>query len=202
MASVWDVLTKNITARFLYERLLYWGICREQAQNVVVLLLWFQIAIGIPNDIIDNTAIMRDDNRLGKIVMEADALMRYLYDGNRLTVSIVGIPTIANMCMSQPGLIDYRFFRFHRELLLRGINSVRNGIAAVIFDETYQVLRSQYWAGLLGNDIPPELKALHLKIVTAELEDFRSVFITFSQGCPITEEAIYEFFTKYVLRSN
>ncbi|KAL5214961.1 hypothetical protein ABZP36_004113 [Zizania latifolia] len=196
MASVWDVLTRNFTARFLYDHLLYWGIYKEQAQNVVILLLWLEMAIGMPSDIIGNAAVLRDYNRLGRIVMEADAVMRFVHDGTPLTESIAAIPAIADLCASHPGLVDYSFFRFHRGIVSRGIRSIRSGVAAVVFDETYQVLRSQYWAGLLGSMMPSQLTATAAVRVTAELEDFRSVFVSFSKGFPVSKRAIYDFFSR------
>ncbi|KAG8064048.1 hypothetical protein GUJ93_ZPchr0004g40359 [Zizania palustris] len=198
MARVWDVLRRNFRARFLYDHLLYWGIYKEQAQNAVVLLLWLEMAMGMPSDIIGDAAVLRDYNRLGRVVMEADAVMRFVHDGTPLTESVAAVPAIAELCASHryPGLVDYSFFRFHRGIVSRGIRCIRAGVAAVVFDETYQVLRSRYWAGLLGDAMPPPLAAAAAVTVTAELEDFRSVFVSFSNGFPVSKRAIYDFFSR------
>ena len=65
------------------------------------------------------------------VVTEASALSSY---GHPLSTPLEGIPTIVALC-DVGRLVDLRFFKFHKDLVARGVAVIRDNIGALVFDD-------------------------------------------------------------------
>jgi len=202
VVRVWEVLDANEAARSAYLRILSRPTRQDVAQNAICLLLWLEATMGF--DILRSMAAMApDDISLARIVFEANALFTYVLHGYyELPPPLEGFPEITALC-GGGRLIEYRFFRFHKDLVARGVSMIRDTVAALVFnDNLYAMLRwFEHDCSLqIPNPVPaPELMAPFIVTSTTTTpEDSRTVFVAFPEWHPLSSQDIKDYFERYV----
>ena len=140
---------------------------------------------------------------LSRLVMEADALHNYLLHGQEALPEplVGGIPAIKELC-SSGRLVDFRFFKFHRDLVAHGLAVIRDTIAEVIFsDHLYTMLRQfedevHSLAPVMTSVPAPELTAPFVAIARTPPEDSRTAFVAFWEGHPLSTQDIIDYFER------
>ena len=135
VVRVLEVLNARATARQAYQVVLARPTELEVAKNVVCLLLWLETIMGV--QVLDSVAAMAPtaDASLTLLVMEASALSSYILHGHPLPAPLEGIPTIVALC-GVDRLVDLRFFKFHKDLVTRGLAVIRDNLGALVFDDS------------------------------------------------------------------
>ncbi|CAL4940619.1 unnamed protein product [Urochloa decumbens] len=197
---VWEVLDASETARNAYLRILSRPTLRQVAQNAICLLLWLDTTMGF--DVLTDVASMASiDDSLTRVVYEANALCSYVLHGHYDAVPPPydeGFSTITALC-GGGRLVDHWFFRFHRDLVARGIAMIRDGVARLVFDENlYEMMRrfeEDCNSFLIPNPEPaPELMEPFVVTTTTPPEDSRTVFVSFPECNPLTSQDILDYF--------
>jgi hypothetical protein len=199
---VWEVLDAGETARSAYERVLARPTSLEVAKNTICLLLWLETIAGV-HVLEDVSAMEVSGITLSRLVMEADALHNYLLHGpEALPEPLVGgIPAIEALC-SSGRLVDFRFFKFHRDLVARGLVVIRDTIAEVIIsDHLHMMLRrfedEFHSLAPVTTSVPaPELIAPFVAIARTLPEDSRTAFVAFWEGHPLSSQDIINYFER------
>ncbi|PUZ40114.1 hypothetical protein GQ55_9G399300 [Panicum hallii var. hallii] len=200
MVRVWEVLDANETARSAYLRILSRPTRREVAQNAICLLLWLETTMGF--DILRSVAAMvPDDISLARIVFEANALCTYVLHGYyAMPPPFEGFPAITALC-GGGRLIDHRFFRFHKDLVARGVTMIRDTVAALVFNDILHAmlrrLEDDSNSLLIPNPVPaPELMAPFIISTTTPPEDSQTVFVAFPEYHPLSSQDIKDYFER------
>ncbi|PUZ40113.1 hypothetical protein GQ55_9G399200 [Panicum hallii var. hallii] len=196
---VWDVLDAGETACRVYERVLARPTSLEVANNMICLLLWLETIAGV--HILEDVPAMEGSGiTLSQLVIEADALYNYLLHGQEaLPEPLVGIPAIEALCNSGR-LVDFRLFKFHRDLVARGVTVIRDTIAEVVFsDHLHMMLRrfedEVHSSTSVTTSVPaPELIAPFVAITRTPPEDSRTAFVAFWEGHPLSSQDIINYF--------
>jgi len=204
VVRVLEVLNARATARQAYQVVLARPTELEVAKNVVCLLLWLETIMGV--QVLDSVAAMAPaaDASLTLLVMEASALSSYILHGHPLPVPLEGIPTIVALC-DVGRLVDLRFFKFHKDLVARGVAVIRDNVGALLFDDNLDAMlhRFEEDANLFSTPTPlpaPELMAPFVATSRTSPEDSRTAFIAFLEcHCqhPSSQD-IVNYFEKYV----
>ena len=135
------------------------------------------------------------------VVTEASALSSY---GHPLSTPLEGTPTIVALCGGGQ-LVDFRFFKFHKDLVARGVAVIRDNVGALLFDDNLDAMlhRFEEDANLFSTPTPlpaPELMAPFVATSRTSPEDSRTAFIAFLEcHCqhPSSQD-IVNYFEKYV----
>ncbi|CAN6288782.1 unnamed protein product [Urochloa humidicola] len=198
---VWEVMDARDTARDAYLRILSRPTLRQVAQNAICLLLWLDTTMGF--DVLSDVASMAPgDDTLTRVVYEANALFSYVlhghYDASPPPYDDEGFSTITALC-GGGRLVDYWFFRFHRDLVARGVATIRDGVARLVFDENLYAMLRRYAEDcnsfLIPDPVPaPELMAPFVVTTTTPPEDSRTVFVSFPESHPLTSQEILDYF--------
>ena len=204
---VWvlKVLSARATAQQAYQQVV---LARPTelvvSKNVVCLLLWLETIMGV--QVLDSVVAMAPaaDASLTLLVMEASALSSYILHGHPLPVPLEGIPTIVALCGGGQ-LVDFRFFKFHKDLVARGVAVIRDNIGALLFDDNLDAMlhRFEEDANLFSTPTPlpaPELMAPFVATTRTPPEDSRTAFVAFPEcHChrPSSQD-IVNYFEKYV----
>lgn len=205
--QVWEVLLKYEPARKVYERIYSRTIAqweREIARNVTCLLLWLEMIAGI-KVLADVGEMPRNSTELSRVIDEANAVHSYVLQGTyRLPPELEHLPTITGLC-NGGRLVDFRFFRFHKDLVSRGLAMIRDTIAPFIFnDRLYEKLRwfqDEVVVSPVDPRPPPELLepvVIQRRTLPA---DSRTVFVSFPQGPSLSPQEIKDYFEQYVFRT-
>jgi len=78
-----------------------------------------------------------------------------------------------------------------------GIADLLDGVCTLIFDDRLYHLLHRYQTGLVGRN--PELEAPYVRVIVTVLEDYRSMFVTFSRGQAVEQDEIFSYFRAYGL---
>ncbi|KAF8689353.1 hypothetical protein HU200_041892 [Digitaria exilis] len=187
VVCVLDVLNARDTARKVYELLLARPTGLEVAKNVICLLLWLETIMGI--EVLSNIAAMAPgDILLTQIVAEASAVYDYIFHGSysmQAPLELEGIPAIMNLC-NGGRLVDIRFFKFHKDLVARGVAVIRDNIGSLIFNENLHVMLRRFNDDANSSLIPaplpaPELMAPFVALSRTPPEDSRMAFLAFPE---------------------
>ena len=138
------------------------------------------------------------------VVMEASALSSYILHGHPLPTPLEGIPTIVALC-GGGRLVDFRFFKFHKDLVARGVAVIRDNVGALVFDNNFHAMlhRFEEDANLFSTPTPlpaPELMAPFVAASRTPPEDSRTAFVAFPEcRChrPCSQDVV-NYFEKYV----
>lgn len=191
VTTVRDVLYRYTFAHAVYERLIVDCSCHPQvARNVVALLLCFDRGT---NQVISRLQGMSTTG-LDHLVTEASHIIRCLNMRNLLT----GPPTPLLSALCQDSRMDDPlFFPVNRDLIVRGVTDLLDGVCTLIFDNRLYHLLRRHQTGLVSRN--PELEAPYAGVITTMPEDCRSMFVTFSLGQAVEREEIFSYFREYVL---
>jgi hypothetical protein len=138
---VWEVLDSFQVARRTYEHVLSHTTTHEEvAKNVICVLIWLETILGVK--VLQEVLTMKSDSRI-----LSQSSSRQMLSIATLSVEatccrelLENIPTIVGLCGRR--MVDFRFFKFHRALVARGIDMIRNTIALhVVNDHLYTMLR-------------------------------------------------------------
>ncbi|EES09293.1 hypothetical protein SORBI_3005G042300 [Sorghum bicolor] len=186
VTTVRDVLYRYTFAHAVYERLIVDCSCHPQvARNVVALLLCFDRGT---NQVISRLQGMSTTG-LDHLVTEASHIIRCLNMRNLLT----GPPTPLLSALCQDSRMDDPlFFPVNRDLIVRGVTDLLDGVCTLIFDNRLYHLLRRHQTGLVSRN--PELEAPYAGVITTMPEDCRSMFVTFSLGQAVEREEIFSYF--------
>ncbi|CAN6311902.1 unnamed protein product [Urochloa humidicola] len=187
---VLEVLNTRATARKAYQLVLARPTEPKMAKNAICLLLWLETIMGI--EVLDSVAAMAPgDTYLTQVVNEASAVYSYVLDGHPPPgPPIEGIPTIVALC-GGGRLVDFRFFRFHKALVSRGIAAIRDNVAALVFDHDLHAMLRRFQgddadaarSSSTPRPVPaPGLMAPFVAATRTPPEDSRAAFIALP-GC-------------------
>jgi hypothetical protein len=198
VVRVLEVLIDRVTARKAYQLVLASPTELEVAKNVICLLLWLETIMGV--EVLDKVATMAlGDIWFKQVITEASAVYNYILDGCPLPAPLEGIPTIVALCGSGP-LVEFRFFKFHKGLVARGVAVIRDSIGALVFNDNLHAMLRQFEDGAVT--LPaPELMALFIPMVRTPPEDSRTVFLALPE-CPClrpSSQDIVNYFERYIL---
>ncbi|CAL9782109.1 unnamed protein product [Musa acuminata subsp. burmannicoides] len=204
--SVRDVLAFHKLDRGMYDKLVALGTTPEVSRNVVALFMWLEL-IGV--DVIVYIRSNPDHYILLRLAAEAESILDCVRrdtppsDG---ADSSLAIPLTASL-VNEP--LNLRFFNCHRDVAVRGITQILDGVGTLIFDDYLHALLAEYEAEAQAAEadargrakavlpmLPRELARPHLPRVSPTPEDSRSMFITFSKGFPLKREDIVGYFTE------
>ncbi|KAK3153292.1 hypothetical protein QOZ80_2BG0170350 [Eleusine coracana subsp. coracana] len=187
VVRVWEVLESFDIARKAYERVLARPTRQEVAKNVICLLVWLETIVGMK--VLQEVSTMASGSTmLSQLVAEVDAIHSYIVHGqDRLPEHLEGIPSIVALC-GHGRLVDFRFFKFHRGLVARGLDVIRSNAAPLIFNDHLYTMLSRYKgeADTVANAsymMPPELMEPFVVQKRTTPEDSRTVFVSFPE-CP------------------
>jgi hypothetical protein len=131
---------------------------------------------------------------LGHLVTEASCVIRCLNMRNLLA----GPPTpLLSVLCQDSRMDDPLFFPVNRDLIVRGVTDLLDGVCTLIFDDRLYHLLRRHQTGLVGRNL--ELEAPYAGVITTVPEDRRSMFVTFSLGQAVEREEIFSYFREYVL---
>ncbi|XP_066341223.1 uncharacterized protein [Miscanthus floridulus] len=186
VTTVRDVLYRYTFAHAVYELLISDCGCHPQvARNAMALLLCFDRAT---NQVISRLQGM-STTCLGHLVTEASCVIRCLKMRNLLA----GPPTPLLSALCQDSRMDDPlFFPVNRDLIVRGITDLLDGVCTLIFDDRLYHLLRRHQTGLVGRN--PELEAPYAGVIATVPEDCRSMFVTFSVGQAVEREEIFSYF--------
>ncbi|KAJ3696095.1 hypothetical protein LUZ60_001472 [Juncus effusus] len=198
--TVRDIMAFHTIDRRVYETLVAHGSDPSVARNAVSLFMWIE-QIGV--DVITQIITVNNPSVIFTLMAEVEAVMHCLRQEDDALNSYVEIPLISSLTQNA---IDIRFFNFHKDVILRGLANIIDGVGKVIFDDNlYELLRAfeveqeRARRGLREGRpvVPSELAAVYNpRVVVPSAEDVRSMFITFSKGFPIKREQINDYFTE------
>ncbi|XP_066344628.1 uncharacterized protein [Miscanthus floridulus] len=184
---VWEMLDANDRARRAYKRVLARPTMLEVAKNVICILLWLETTMGIK--VLQQVSVMEmsRDPKLSLLIKEADGLYSYLLDGHDALPEplVCNIPTIVSLC-GGGRLVDFRFFKFHKDLVARGVAMIRETVGALVFNEDLHAMLRRFEDDVdssVATPKPapaPELTELFVPVSTTPPEDSRTVFLAFS----------------------
>ncbi|KAG0454001.1 hypothetical protein HPP92_025305 [Vanilla planifolia] len=198
--TVRDILCFHKLDRSIYDKLLSLGMQPVTARNVTALWMWLEL-IGI--DVIANVRDNRDPTVVASFAAEAELILDYI----RQDAPAVNDAAVATIPLTA-GLVDepltLRFFHAHRDVTVRGITNILDGVGVVIFDDRLNALmaaqevaaRAAEEGGYRPPAVPVELCAVYRPRLVHASEDRRSMFVTFSKGYPLRREDIMEYFTQ------
>ncbi|KAJ1296263.1 hypothetical protein BS78_01G286700 [Paspalum vaginatum] len=192
--QVLQFLQSNKSARRAY-LLAVEHIGRDVAQKVICVLLWLELTMGF--NVLGNVAAMGvSDMSLTRVVMEANAVYNYVY--TELPPPLLGIPTLMALC-GGGRLVDAGFFRFHKDLVARGIAFIRDSLATLVFDDNLHAVLRQFEDEISTSVNPrpepaPELAAPIVALTRTPPQDSRTSFIALPQYLPLTAPQIAEYF--------
>ncbi|KAK3157134.1 hypothetical protein QOZ80_2AG0116630 [Eleusine coracana subsp. coracana] len=198
--EVWEVLEYFDVARKAYERVLARPTRQvEVAKNVTCLLVWLETIVGMK--VLQEVSTMASGSTmLSQLVAEVDAVHRYIVHGqDPLPEHLEGIPSIVALC-GHGRLVDFRFFKFHRGLVARGLDVIRSNAAPLIFnDHLYAMLRRYKGeADTVANaTMPPELMEPFTVYKRTTPEDSQTVFVSFPVCPPVNAQQIWDYFERF-----
>ncbi|KAJ3696961.1 hypothetical protein LUZ61_000666 [Rhynchospora tenuis] len=197
--TVKDVLTFHKTDRMLYDMFVAQGMELGTARKAVALFIWLKQVGKITPDtnIINNTTI------ISTLIAEAEAILRCLQQNDGQT-SYPEIPLITSLAKN---CIHPSFFNIHKDMIIRGLVVVIDGIGSYVFNEHMYELLCSYeyseelaaggWLGAVIPEVPIALAKLYAPAMTWLLpEQIRSMFITFDKEFPIERDEIVQHFTR------
>ncbi|KAJ1296265.1 hypothetical protein BS78_01G286900 [Paspalum vaginatum] len=198
--QVWEVLDANKTARRAYERVLARPTMLEVTKNVICLLIWLERIKGANNILTEVSTVVSSD-RLSQAVMEADAIYNFLLHGQDMPSGSGSIPTIVSLC-GGGRLIDLRFFKFHKELIARGVSVIRDNIGALVFNDGLHAMMQRFGDDANPSVLAPELTEPFTAVSRTPPEDSRVSFIAFSaesHPCPLSPKDITNYYEQVLL---
>jgi hypothetical protein len=197
--TVKDVLAFHKIDRAVYEKFVAHGTQPDMARNVVALFMWLE-QIGI--EMIGRITKITNPTLIFKLIAEADAILHCLRQDDGLN-NYTEIPMITSMAENS---LDIRFFNFHKDVIVRGLTCIIDGVGRIVFDDhmygllrAYEAEEAAARAGLRAvmPAVPLGLSMFYVPAgAVPSTEDARSMFITFSKGFPIKREEILEHFTE------
>ena len=207
MATVGNVLTFHRLDRSIYEKLIAFGSNTGVARSIIALWMWLEL-IGI--DVIPFIVDCKNSSVVQRFMAEAEAILGCLRQGSPPPDDSNNpnpIPLTASLTTES---VTLRFFHCQRDVAMRGITSMIDGVGKLIFDDyLYALLRTYERAVTEAEEarqvplpaMPPELARSYSSEPVLSPKDFRSMILTFSKGHPIGQEDIIEYFTKWVIRT-
>lgn len=195
-----DILAFHKIDRAVYERFIAHGMDPALARNAVALLMWLE-QVGI--DMISQIVHIINPTRIFALITEVDAVLHCLRQEDGFS-NFTEIPMMTSLARNS---LDIRFFNFHKDVIVRGLAYILDGVGRIVFDDhMYDSLRA-YEADVVAatraglSTVTPSVP-LGLAVrydpsaIVPSIEDARSMFITFSKGFPIRREEIMEHFNE------
>ncbi|KAJ4754551.1 hypothetical protein LUZ62_043701 [Rhynchospora pubera] len=197
--SVKDILLFHKIDRIVYEKFVAHGTESGTARNAVALFMWLE-QLGI--DMIFQIMQIINPTVIFTLIAEADAVLHCLRQDDGQS-SYTEIPTINSLAKNS---LDINFFNFHKDVIVRGLAQILDGIGRIVFDDhLYELLRAYEFEEAAARANSSAVRpAVPLVLTTLydpasgvpSSEDARSMFITFSKGIPIKRDEIWEHFTE------
>ncbi|KAJ3684646.1 hypothetical protein LUZ61_013810 [Rhynchospora tenuis] len=197
--TVKDVITFYKADRILYEMFVAQGMELGTARKAVAFFIWLKQVGKITPDtnIINNTTI------ISTLIAEAETILCCLQQNDGES-SYPEIPLITSLAKNS---IHPGFFNIHKDLIIRGLADIIDGIGSYVFnDHMYELLCSyEYskelaaggWLGAVSPEVPIALAKVYAPAMTMLLpEQIRSMFITFDSEFPIDRDEIVQHFTR------
>ncbi|KAJ1698377.1 hypothetical protein LUZ63_006889 [Rhynchospora breviuscula] len=197
--TVRDILAFHKIDRAVYEKFIAHGMELAMARNAVALFMWLD-QLGI--DMISQIVQIINPTRIFKLINEVDSVLHCLRqeDGSS---NYTEIPLMTSLARNS---LDIRFFNFHKDVIVKGLAYILDGVGRIVFDDHMYELLHAYEADMaaaragLSAGMPPVPLGLAViydpTAAVPSIEDARSMFITFSKGLPIRREEIMEHFTE------
>ncbi|KAJ0985139.1 hypothetical protein J5N97_003495 [Dioscorea zingiberensis] len=200
MASIHDTLNYHKMDRRLYERVMGLGRASTVARNIIALWMWLElIDVNVVHFLKDVTI----PNVLLNFIKEAEAILDIIRQDSPPSDddALVAIPFTADF-VSEP--FNLRFFYFNREVVVRGLTKMLDGVGTLIFNDHLSHMLNTYERtvsfareqGMRLPTMPQELAQPYNSDIIPPLEDYRSLFITFSIGFALSREEIAEYFNE------
>jgi hypothetical protein len=197
--TIKDILAFHKIDRAVYEKLIAHGMDPALARNAVALFMWLEQA-GM--DMISQVVQIRNPTRIFTLITEVDVVLHCLRQEDGYS-NYTEIPMITSLTRNS---LDIRFFNFHKDIIVRGLAYILDGIGRIVFDDHMYELLCAYEADMavaragltvVMPSVPHGLSVLYNPTATVpSIEDARSMFITFSKGFPIRREEIMEHFNE------
>ncbi|CAA6657080.1 unnamed protein product [Spirodela intermedia] len=147
-----------------------------EARNVVALWMWLE-SMGFPNMV--HRAKNASADVFRRLLFEAEAILDCLRQGN-------------------PGIRDpitLRFFYANRDVAIRSIVAVLDGVGRVIFnDDLVKAARDSDAGHKLEPSLAAALRTPYVHMMEPTHQDYRSMLVTFSPGRRPNAEAITNYF--------
>jgi hypothetical protein len=105
------------------------------------------------------------------------------------------IPTVVGVCGRR--MVDFRFFKFHRALVARGVDMIWNTVALhVVNDPLYTMLRQyENEEDSMVNPRPaPELLEPFVVDTRTPPQDSPTAFLDFPDSPPLNAQQIFDYF--------
>ncbi|XP_078171439.1 uncharacterized protein LOC144565519 [Carex rostrata] len=197
--TIKDILAFHKIDRAVYEKFTAHGMEPTMARNAVALLMWLE-QVGI--DMISQIVQIINPTRIFTLITEVDAVLCCLRQEDGFS-NYTEIPMMTSLARNS---LDIRFFNFHKDVIVRGLAYILDGIGRIVFDDhmyeslhAYEANVKAARARLNGAmpSVPLGLAELYNPAAAVpSIEDARSMFITFSKGFPIRREEIMEHFNE------
>lgn len=197
--TIKDILAFHKIDRAVYEKFTAHGMEPAMARNAVALLMWLE-QVGI--DMISQIVQIINPTRIFTLITEVDAVLCCLRQEDGFS-NYTEIPMMTSLARNS---LDIRFFNFHKDVIVRGLAYILDGVGRIVFDDhmyeslhAYEADIKAARAGLnaVMPSVPSGLTVLYDPTAAVpSIEDARSMFITFSKGFPIRREEIMDHFNE------
>lgn len=197
--TIKDILAFHKIDRAVYEKFTAHGMEPTMARNAVALLMWLE-QVGI--DMISQIVQIINPTRIFTLITEVDAVLCCLRQEDGFS-TYTEIPVMTSLARNS---LDIRFFNFHKDVIVRGLAYILDGIGRIVFDDHMYESLHAYEANVKAararlNGVMPSVplglaELYNPAAAVPSIEDARSMFITFSKGFPIRREEIMEHFNE------
>ncbi|MQL90391.1 hypothetical protein Taro_022984 [Colocasia esculenta] len=190
-ATVHNVLRFHRLEGKVYEKVLSMGKEPADAKHLVALWMWLE-QLGF-DDMVRRVKSSPREASL-RLLREAEAILDCLRQGSPPPAR--GTAALTQTTQSAKDAPNLRFFFVHRDVAIRSMVSVLDGVGRVIFDDALIRAASDADAGLpVDKKLRNELEAPYESRVEPTPEGRRSMFLTFPPGQPLPSEVITDYFT-------
>lgn len=189
--TVHDFLRFHRSEGEVYEKVVAMGRERGEAKNVIALWMWLQ-QVGFP-DMVGRVKSSTRDATL-RLLREAEAILDCFRQGNPPPArSAAALTQTAQLVRDPPTL---RFFYVHRDVAIRSIVSILDGVGRVIFDDVLIRAASDADAGIpVEKALKAALETPYERRVETTPEDRRSMLLAYPSGRPLPSQMITDYFT-------
>lgn len=192
-ATTHDLLRFHRSEGEVFERVKLMQREHIDARNVVALWMWLE-SIGFTNMVHRMKNATADVFR--RLLLEAEAILDCLRQGNPRPSQNPAAITLTAEGIRDP--ITLRFFYANRDVAIRSIVAILDGVGRVIFnDDLVKAARASDAGRQLEPSLAAALKTPYVHMVEPTHEDYRSMLVTFSPGHRPKAETITNYFMGY-----
>ncbi|CAA6660753.1 unnamed protein product [Spirodela intermedia] len=168
-----------------------------EARNVVALWMWLE-SMGFPNMV--HRAKNASADVFRRLLFEAEAILDCLRQGNPRPSQNPTAISLTAEGIRDP--ITLRFFYANRDVAIRSIVAVLDGVGRVIFnDDLVKAARDSDAGHKLEPSLAAALRTPYVHMMEPTHQDYRSMLVTFSPGRRPNAEAITNYFVGYLNQS-